>query len=293
MAGFSDKKYLKVLAEQSSPNSTANSVLLPDENYDVVLYKSTPTSTITYSAVIIEKTNLGYSVRGYDTTSPFFTIIPSIVNNNATSVTVQNLKGTIYNNYQDLKINTPYGYEFTTPQQVVDFLISYERFLEAQGFRFDQIDDDLAELRSFKLSVKEFLFWAQQGWNNGSLLILSPVTNSISVVTDGVIVDAITDESQGSRVIDQNFNVIKNTGYTVQRSATNFNVSLTTDNVLALVVLNLVQYEHVLTFDNVTVFNDVIYQPQLGNRQYRLKLVGQKTAEWDGSLFAPGFIIIT
>ena len=43
MAGFSDKKYLKVLAEQSSPNSTANSVLLPDENYDVVLYKSTPT----------------------------------------------------------------------------------------------------------------------------------------------------------------------------------------------------------------------------------------------------------
>jgi len=290
MAGFSDKKYLKVLAEQSSPNSTANSVLLPDENYDVVLYKSTPTSTITYSAVIIEKTNLGYSVRGYDTKSPFFTIIPSVVNNNATSVTVQNLKGTIYNNYQDLKINTPYGYEFTTPQQVVDFLISYERFLEAQGFRFDQIDDDLAELRSFKLSVKEFLFWAQQGWNNGSLLILSPVTNSISVVTDGVIVDAITDESQGSRVIDQNFNVIKNTGYTVQRSATNFNVSLTTDNVLALVVLNLVQYEHVLTFDNVTVFNDVIYQPQLGNRQYRLKLVGQKTAEWDGSLFAPGFI---
>ena len=140
------------------------------------------------------------------------------------------------------------------------------------------------------MSVKEFLFWAQQGWNNGSLLILSPVTNSISVVTDGVIVDAITDESQGSRVIDQNFNVIKNTGYTVQRSATNFNVSLTTDNVLALVVLNLVQYEHVLTFDNVTVFNDVIYQPQLGNRQYRLKLVGQKTAEWDGSLFAPGFI---
>ena len=120
---------------------------MPDENYDVVLYKSTPTSTITYSAVIIEKTNLGYSVRGYDTKSPFFTIIPSVVNNNATSVTVQNLKGTIYNNYQDLKINTPYGYEFTTPQQVVDFLISYERFLEAQGFRFDQIDDDLAELR--------------------------------------------------------------------------------------------------------------------------------------------------
>jgi hypothetical protein len=38
------------------------------------------------------------------------------------------------------------------------------------------------------------------------------------------------------------------------------------------------------------VFNDVIYKPELGNRQYRLKLIGQKTDLWDGSLHAPGFI---
>ena len=38
------------------------------------------------------------------------------------------------------------------------------------------------------------------------------------------------------------------------------------------------------------MFDDVIYQPETGNRQYRLKLIGQKTAAWDGSLYAPGFI---
>ena len=52
----------------------------------------------------------------------------------------------------------------------------------------------------------------------------------------------------------------------------------------------LVQYEHVLVFNNITKFNDVIYQPGLGNRQYRLRLVGYKTGGWDGSLTAEGFI---
>ena len=50
------------------------------------------------------------------------------------------------------------------------------------------------------------------------------------------------------------------------------------------------QHEHVLIFDNITIFNDVIYSPELGNRQYRLKLLGSKTADWNGSLYAPGFI---
>ena len=54
--------------------------------------------------------------------------------------------------------------------------------------------------------------------------------------------------------------------------------------------VNLVQFEHALVFDNTTVFNDVIYQPESGNRQYRLKLIGQKTAGWDGSLSPAGFI---
>jgi hypothetical protein len=85
--------------------------------------------------------------------------------------------------------------------------------------------------------------------------------------------------------------LVKNTSYNVTRSANNFSVSLTDANsVLAFAELNLVQYEHVLIFDNSTVFNDVIYRPELGNRQYRLKLVGQKTANWDGSLYAPGFV---
>ena len=55
--------------------------------------------------------------------------------------------------------------------------------------------------------------------------------------------------------------------------------------------MNVVQYEHTIVFDNTTVFNDVIYQPSLGNRQNRLKISGYRTRDWNGSLYAPGFLI--
>ena len=290
MAGYSDKKYLQILAEQSSQTSTNASIMIPEENYDVVLYKSTPVDKVTYSAVIVEKTTNGFTVRGYDLNNPYFTIIPSVVNNNGFKITVLNSSGTVFNDYQKIKLNIPYGFEFKSTQQVVDFLVSYERFLLAQGFTFNDRDGDLGETRNFKLSVKEFLFWTQQGWRTGSILVMSPVTNSITLTTVGNIVDEIADSQQGSKIVDQNFNLIKNTGYQILRSPTGFKVTLTDDNVLGLVELDLVQFEHVLTFDNITVFNDVIYKPELGNRQFRLKLIGQKTDNWDGSLSAPGFI---
>jgi hypothetical protein len=244
-----------------------------------------------YSAVIIEKTEAGYTVRGYDLMNPYFTIIPSIVNNNAYKITVLNSNGVVFNDYQTVKLTVPYGYEFNTQQQIVDFLISYERYLIAQGFTFNDVDAQLAETRNWKLSVKEFLFWAQQGWQPGTIVVLSPVSNVVNLITIGSIADGITDSQYGPRIIDQNFKLIKNNEYSVTRSPTDFNVTITNpDSVVGFVELNLVQYEHVLVFDNVTVFNDIIYKPELGNRQYRLKLIGRKTANWDGSLSAPGFI---
>ena len=290
MAGFSDQKYLQVLAEQSSPTSTNDSIIIPNENYNVHLYKSTPVDKITYSGVIIEKTTNGYSVRGYNLSNPFFTIIPSVINSNAYKITVLNNSVTVFRDYQNAKLTVPYGYEFNSQQQIADFLISYERHLMAQGFTFNDTDEQLGETRNWKLSTKEFLFWAQQGWAAGSILVLSPVANVINVVTIGAITDAITDSQYGSKVLDQNFALIKTTNYNVLRSPTSFKLTLTNDAVIGYIELNLVQYEHVLVFDNTTVFNDVIYKPELGNRQFRLKLIGQKTADWDGSLSAPGFM---
>ena len=47
---------------------------------------------------------------------------------------------------------------------------------------------------------------------------------------------------------------------------------------------------NVLIFNNKTQFNDIIYDPSSGQRQYRLKLVGTKTGGWTGVLSAQGFM---
>jgi len=291
MAGFSDHRFLQVLAEQSSPSSTNESIVIPDENYDIHLYKSTPVDRLVYSAVIVEKTDSGYTVKGYDVSNPYFTIIPSVVNSNARKIKVLDKEGVVYLDYQPIKLTVPYGYEFKTLQQTVDFLISYERYLMSQGFTFNKIEEELGEIKNWKLSVKELLFWAQQGWNSGSILVLSPISNSIAVSTIGAIVDEVSDRQYESRVVDQNFKLIKRNKYNITRSPEEFTLTLTDANsIVGYIELNLVQYEHTLIFDNSTVFNDIIYKPELGSRQYRLKLIGQKTGDWNGSMYAPGFI---
>ncbi len=37
------------------------------------------------------------------------------------------------------------------------------------------------------------------------------------------------------------------------------------------------QKEHVVLIDNTTVFNDTIYDPEVGYRQERIKVVGYRT----------------
>ena len=52
-----------------------------------------------------------------------------------------------------------------------------------------------------------------------------------------------------------------------------------------------VQKEHLVVFDNISQFKDVIFDDVTGNRQDRVKLVGFRTANWNGDLYAPGYIL--
>jgi len=290
MAGYSDKTLVEVVAEQSSPTSTNQGVVLPNESYSINLHKSTPTTNVTYSAVIVEKSENGYTVSGYDVDNPYFTIIPSLANNQAYTITSGNSRAVIYKDYQKYKVTVPYGHEFNNKQQVVDFLISYERHLRARGITMTEMDTDLQIQRDFKLSVREFLGWSEQGWAPGNILVLSPVLNRLVVNTKSGVVDAIENRPGATRILDINFNVIKNTQFSVVRSDNRFSVEANLGQTIALAVFNIVEYEHVMIFDNVTVFNDIVYKPELGNRQYRLKLIGSKTGSWTGNLNPPGFI---
>ena len=289
-AGFSDKKYLTVLAEQSSPTSVNESIIIPNENYKVHLTKSAPTARLVYSAVIIERTETGYKVQGYDANTPYFTIIPSLADNQFYTVESMQQTGTIYENFQTIKVNIPYGFEFNNKQQVVDFLISYQRYLVSQGLVFEQYNTALEHTQDWVLSVREFLTWSVQNWSRGSVLVLSPAMDTIRVAIARGNIDEINVGTSGSRILDLNFQVVRPSAFVCSRIDNEFELTLSNEVTIGLVELHIVEYEHALLFDNETVFNDIIYRAELGNRQFRLKLVGNKTSGWNGTLNATGFI---
>ena len=140
------------------------------------------------------------------------------------------------------------------------------------------------------LSAKEFLTWAQQGWKPGSIIVLSPVYNQlINNQLDGVV-GPVENTPNGTKILDQNFNYIKNTQFTESRIKNRFTLNSLSTQTICLADLDIVQYEHAILFDNVTVFNDILYVPELGNRQFRLKLIGSKTGSWTGAFNPPGFV---
>ena len=295
VGGFTDQNLITVKAEQTSPGSTNASVIIPNENYTVYLNKSVPVNKISYSAVIVSRTETGYSVAGYDTTNPYFVIEPSVANNQSTTLTVNNSTVKLYQKSSKETVSIPYGTTFTSVQQVSDFLISYQRHLVNQGFKFEQFDTELEMTRDWTLSINEFLFWAQQGWNAGVLIVLNPIKDTLDVQTIGNTVDEITNYPNGSRLLDVNFRPIKNNNFNILRSdypGKNQTQITTVDGLstIAFAELHLVQFETTLIFDNVDNFGDILYIPEQGTRQYRLKLTGAKTGFWDGALSAAGYI---
>jgi len=298
VGGFTDKNILTVTAEQTTPGAKRSGVIIPDSNYDVYLNKSIPVAVVAYSAVIVQRTNTGYSVVGYNTSDPFFTILPSVANGNAETVTVGDVSAKLYQDTTSRTILVPYGTTYRNIQQLSDFLISYERYLESIGFVFDQFDRDLQEVKNFRTSVKEFLYWSQQGWEVGTVLVLNPATNRLILKTSGTVVDEITNTLNSGRILDQNFLPIKSGNFNIVRtenfaSGNQFGITTLNGTGICFASLNLVQFEHVLVFDNESDFGDIIYVPSQGIRQYRLNLSGAKTGRWTGALSASGYMYNT
>ena len=72
MSGFVDQQQQKFLLDSKSPAATTSSIFIPSENYDIIFNISSPVSSITYSGVILEKTEGGWLIKGYDDTQPYF-----------------------------------------------------------------------------------------------------------------------------------------------------------------------------------------------------------------------------
>jgi len=183
-----------------------------------------------------------------------------------------------------------YGTVLKTVQDVVDFVFGYAKFLEDQGFIFDNYDNENQILQDWETSIKEFVFWTTQNWAEGTVIALSPGAKTFSINVDYTNVDSLVNDfydyelynSSGTRLPIQNLEVT--------RANNKFTIESIGEEGIYFARLHLVQTEHVVLLDNYTVFNDTIYEKSAGYRQERIKVLGYRTILWDGGLTTPGFI---
>jgi len=185
-----------------------------------------------------------------------------------------------------------YGTVYTTIQQVVDFLLGYGKYLESQGFVFDYFDEENGFIADWQTSSKEFMFWTTQNWGAGSVITLSPGAFQIKFNSEYSIVDDIYDTFYGYSLFKADGKKLEPQNARLTRENPNEFVikpKATADGIFGI-RLSLVQKEHVVLIDNKTVFGDIIYDQEPGYRQERIKVLGYRTTDWDGSLNVPGFI---
>ena len=289
MGAFSDKQYLKFYADRATPNSLNTSLLIPDENYTILLYKNQPFETASYSSVIVQIVDGGYAVFGYSIDKPYFNILASRINGRSANITVAGTSVRVNLEYTNNVVKIPYGYVFSNTTAVCDFLLSYGELLQRQGFVFDTRENGY--ILDWQQMAQEFLYWSQQGWSTGSIINLNPAAQKITISRPQAVVDSILNPTPENLVLNQNRQPISAANLNINRIENVFSISSVTSDTINLLNLKFTAFEHIAIFDNTSIFADVLYDPITGSRQGRLLTSGWLSGEWTGLLNAPGFVL--
>lgn len=289
LAAFSDKKFLKIYTERSTPSGSNTGLLLPDESYQLLLYQDPPFEKITYSSVIVQTTSDGWAVYGYASLASFFEILVSKPNGKKKIIAAGGSDITVPSEYTNNIVRVPYGFVFTNRAAVCDFLLSYGKLLEQNGMTFEGIENGL--IMNWDQMAQEFLYWSNQGWTAGSIINLNPGATSIAVTRPGAVAESLYPPRLDNLILNQNKQIVQPSNLVFDRLDNTFKVSVTSSDTICYLNLRFTAYEHLIVLDNTSIFADLIYNPVTGARQSRVLVSGWLSGDWNGTVNAPGFIL--
>jgi hypothetical protein len=195
----------------------------------------------------------------------------------------------LYSEFQKDTKQLAYGTEFRTIQEVINFLLGYQQYLETQGFKFNNFIEELNTVSDWTLSAKELAYWSLQNWTVGSVLALSPASRTLEIQNNEGYVQAY--DSENYEILKQDGSPLSLNKLNIKRLNQQFTLSSesVTEGIYYAKIKTRLK-EHCVVFENSTVFNYILFEIRSGARQTRLKVQGFRTANWNGDLYAPGFI---
>lgn len=186
----------------------------------------------------------------------------------------------------------PYGTTFHNVQDVYDFLIGYGQWLESIGWVYDSINE-LNQVLDWKNSADQFLFWVSSNWAPDESLFVSPGSEAPTLRVKEGYPDSVEKMSNGVYSILNKFGVAIQPADTVVNREDKFIqvIPKTPGEGIYYLRISAKETEHILTFDNTTSFNDIVYDPLLNVRQERLEFTGTRTLGWFGKMEAGGYLV--
>ena len=262
-------------------------VIIPEENRTSTLYLNQPSAELFFGGIKIAKVSTGYSITGYDETTQYFNWFKPITTGANTIVGIQNTTVDKYKLYdKDSVEKLYYNTVLTNLQDVYSFILGYGEYLNSFGWT-----DSWSDVGS------DFVMWATSKETNTFVGI--PNSTSISI-SDGTIgyFDNVNKKYDGLyNIIDSEGKQILSNSVLITRELldtsspiTTFTQKDTNTNIYGLRLYK-VALEHAVVFDNVTDFSDTVYSPALGQMHKNIIWRGSRTKDWNGKLYAPGYII--
>ena len=261
-------------------------VFIPEENVSTLLYTGKPDVEYFFGGIKIDKVDRGYKVSGYDNSLEYFNY--NKPNKASNAILVEDAASENIFRYSEYDTNVTkmdYNTVLTTKQDVYDFIQGYGHYLNQQGFT-----------QQWRSSANNFIIWAVGSSDITLKVIPDPSKVTVSDGVDGYF-DNIDKKYDGLyNIIDANGNQLPANSLLIDRksmetdSETVFQVK-DADTALYGIRLYKVQLEHIFVLDEITNFDDVVYDQTIAQKHDRIIWRGSRTKDWNGKLYSPGYIV--
>lgn len=199
----------------------------------------------------------------------------------------------VWKTYLTEPVFTPYETLLTTSQQVVDLFMGLGAYQTQQGYDFGGFEPGSGAVLNWEHASKQFLFWTTGQWEIGNTIELSPMAASVSFkAPNGFIAKLNRIDRNQFTILDVDGSAIQPEDCEIIRLEDYIQIKPPAGTQIYGVLVFVKEIEHAITFENLTDFNDIIYNPVLHQYQTRVKIKGKRTAGWTGKLVSEGFIIL-
>lgn len=322
IAGYTRKELLKVETESGS----AGKYIMSDSDFNIVMNESFPEELYIASEIYITKTDSGYVISGVSPTKQefkFFEPAPISANDFVTVTINGSFTVKKYKTFSSSASILEFGSVLARIQNVYDFIRGYYAYLESVGYVFgDSYETKAIEFATWASTADinteytiplgtSVLFVATHGvvaeygsmpgrvntilaYNEyGELveieyseLCITRSENTVQIHPRSYPVDI---SELGESITTYTYQSSTSTQYSDIQGAT----TVTDKNAdkIACVASAVIDYEHAIIFNNITQFNEIIYDDVVNHRHQRLKIRGQRTRDWSGAKEAPGYLI--